>query len=145
MKIGLIGYGVVGKAAENTLKKKYEIIKYDKYQDLGLFSNLKACDFTFIMVPTPFDCEKNEVDDSAILESLNKLEKIDYKNVVIIKSTIPPGSCLKYLNNYNLDIVFNPEFLTEANFIDDFKNQNRIIIGGEDRNSILTKLYSNVY
>ena len=27
-------------------------------------------------------------------------------------------------------MVFNPEFLTEANYIDDFKNQNRIIIGG---------------
>ena len=30
----------------------------------------------------------------------------------------------------NIDIVFNPEFLTEANAINDFKNQNRIIIGG---------------
>jgi UDPglucose 6-dehydrogenase len=30
-----------------------------------------------------------------------------------------------------LDIVFNPEFLTEANAVEDYKNQNRIIIGGE--------------
>jgi UDPglucose 6-dehydrogenase len=30
----------------------------------------------------------------------------------------------------NIQIVFNPEFLTEANAIEDFKNQNRIIIGG---------------
>ena len=30
----------------------------------------------------------------------------------------------------NIQIVFNPEFLTEANSIEDFKNQNRIIIGG---------------
>jgi UDPglucose 6-dehydrogenase len=26
--------------------------------------------------------------------------------------------------------VFNPEFLTEANHIEDFKNQNRIVLGG---------------
>jgi UDPglucose 6-dehydrogenase len=31
----------------------------------------------------------------------------------------------------NIDIVFNPEFLTEANANEDYKNQNRIIIGGE--------------
>ena len=30
----------------------------------------------------------------------------------------------------NVTVVFNPEFLTEANFLDDFKNQDRIIIGG---------------
>jgi UDPglucose 6-dehydrogenase len=30
-----------------------------------------------------------------------------------------------------LNIVFNPEFLTEANANEDYKNQNRIIIGGE--------------
>ena len=42
MKIGLIGYGVVGKAAENTFKKSYNIVKYDKYQDLDEFSYLRS-------------------------------------------------------------------------------------------------------
>ena len=31
----------------------------------------------------------------------------------------------------NVSVIFNPEFLTEANFIEDFRNQSRIIIGGE--------------
>ena len=31
----------------------------------------------------------------------------------------------------NVNVVFNPEFLTEANYLDDFKNQNRIIVGGK--------------
>ena len=53
MKIGVVGYGVVGKAAVNTLKRKFEIVKYDKYQDLDSFDNLLPCDFVFIMVPTP--------------------------------------------------------------------------------------------
>ena len=30
----------------------------------------------------------------------------------------------------NVSVIFNPEFLTEANFVEDFKNQDRIIIGG---------------
>jgi UDPglucose 6-dehydrogenase len=51
--------------------------------------------------------------------------------VVVIKSTIPPGTTER-LNKgcKHIQVIFNPEFLTEANFIDDFKNQDRIIIGG---------------
>jgi UDPglucose 6-dehydrogenase len=64
---------------------------------------------------------------SMIVKSLNKKDFI-----VIIKSTIPPGTT-EMLNkeNENLNIVFNPEFLTEANAVEDYKNQNRIIIGGD--------------
>ena len=75
MNIGIIGYGVVGKAVSNTLSKKYNIIKFDKYIDHDKFEELKDCDFIFVTVPTPFDCQKNQVDESAIIESLNKLEK----------------------------------------------------------------------
>ena len=74
MKIGIIGYGVVGKAATKTFERKYEIVKYDKYQNLDSFELLLECDFVFIMVPTPFDCDKNTVDESAIIESLDKIE-----------------------------------------------------------------------
>ena len=49
-----------------------------------------------------------------------------------IKFIITPGTTNR-LNKEckNISVIFNPEFLTEANFIDDFRNQNRIIIGGE--------------
>ena len=74
--LGIIGYGVVGKAAAMTFSKKYEIIKYDKYQSLSNFEDLLACDCVFIMVPTPFNCKINQVDDSAVVESLSKLNKL---------------------------------------------------------------------
>jgi UDPglucose 6-dehydrogenase len=38
-----------------------------------------------------------------------------------------------------LDIVFNPEFLTEANANEDYKNQNRIVVGGERPGSTRVK------
>ena len=51
------------------------------------------------MVPTPFDCEKNEVNQNAIIESLIKLEEFSFQNIVVIKSTVPPvGSCDFYLD-----------------------------------------------
>ena len=110
-KIGIIGYGVVGKAAANTFEKFFTVIKYDKFQDLDSFDSLSECDFVFIMVPTPFDCEKNRVDLSAVKESLVKLASIDYKGIVLVKSTIPPGSCDSFSKDHSLKIVFNPEFL----------------------------------
>ena len=130
MKIGLIGYGVVGKAADYTLKKEYEIIKYDKFQQLDSFESLTSCDFIFIMVPTPFDCRSNVVDQSAVLESLEKLASINYSGIVIVKSTVPPGSCKNYSDKFNLKIVFNPEFLRESTTPnEDFENQDTIVIG----------------
>ena len=69
MKVGVIGHGVVGKAASNTFQKKYQVIIYDKFQDLDEFDRLSECSFVFIMVPAPFDCKKKLVDISAIEES----------------------------------------------------------------------------
>jgi UDPglucose 6-dehydrogenase len=60
--------------------------------------------------------------------------------IVVIKSTIPPGTTDQLNTEYsNLDIVFNPEFLTEANAVEDYKNQNRIIIGGDRPSSTYVK------
>ena len=56
---------------------------------------------------------------------------MDECKTIVVKSTIPPGTTAKWNSLFtNIQIVFNPEFLTEANSIEDFKNQNRIIIGG---------------
>ena len=53
IKIGIVGYGVVGKAADETLKSNYQIVKYDKFLNLDSFDNLMECKFVFVMVPTP--------------------------------------------------------------------------------------------
>ena len=130
--IGIIGYGVVGKAADLTLSKRYETIIYDKYQDLDKFEKLIETDFVFIVVPTPFDCRKSTVNLSAVEESLRRLKEINYSGIVIIKSTIPPGACDKFVEEYSLDIVFNPEFLRESTTPnEDFANQDTIVIGTE--------------
>ena len=64
--------------------------------------------------------------DLEILASIDQSEKI-----VIIKSTIPPGTTKGWDKCFTfLDIVFSPEFLTEANAVSDFDNQTRIILGG---------------
>lgn len=147
MLIGIIGYGVVGKAVDNTLSNYYKVIKYDKVGVHSKFSELADCNFIFITVPTPFDCEKNCVNLSAINESLDRLDDINYRKMVIIKSTVPPGTCDSYSNKYNYEIVFNPEFLRESTTPnEDFENQDTIVIGANSESSfdLVKKMYTEV-
>ena len=130
MKIGIIGFGVVGKAVANTLSKGFELVLYDKFKDLDEFEDLLNCDFVFITVPTPFDCRKNKTEDSAVVESLKKLDNLNFSNTVIIKSTLQPGFCDTYILKFNLKIAFNPEFLRESTTPNkDFKEQETVVIG----------------
>lgn len=147
MRIGIIGYGVVGKAINHTLEKEYEIVKYDKFVELDNFDNLLSCDFVFISVPTPFDCQKNVVDDAAIDESLELLSLKNYKGIVIIKSTVTFDLIENYLKKYNLDIAFNPEFLRESTTPnEDFSNQIVIVIGTDSKTIFgkIKKMYLKV-
>ena len=156
MKIGIMGQGYVGTAVRSTFEKYYDVKTYDKYQKEKTNSDikglLKSSDIIFVCVPTPMNpdgsCDTSIVEE--VIETLNSqysIMRLTYKKVIAIKSTIPPGTTDKLQKKYsNLGIVFNPEFLTEANFIDDFKNQNRIIIGGDRPYSTIVKqVYSKVF
>ncbi len=91
----------------------------------------------FVCLPTPM--LSSGAADLSIVESVldilanNPYQGSSSKRIVVIKSTIPPGSVERWnrkYNNKNLYVVFNPEFLTEANALNDMRNQNRIILGG---------------
>lgn len=54
--------------------------------------------------------------------------------IAVVKSTVPPGTTARWSAKYansGLHVVFQPEFLTEANALRDFEEQTRIVIGGE--------------
>jgi len=139
MNIGIVGQGFVGTAINYGLKNFYKIYTYDidKAKCNSTLSEIvKNCDIIFQCLPTPMK-KTGECDLSIVRKSLVNINHISKrlskaKNpIVIIKSTVPPGTT-ENLNkeNNNLEVIFSPEFLTEANSIDDFKNQTRIIIGG---------------
>ena len=140
MKIGIIGQGFVGKAVFDKLSSHYDVLTYDINKKLcnSSFKNIKnLCNIIFTCVPTPMN-----KDGSCHIEILNKIiEELSSKKELIIvnKSTVPPGTT-EYLNKIheNINVVFNPEFLTERNAKHDYENQKRIIIGGPK--SATTKL-----
>ena len=140
MNIGIVGQGYVGTAVKEVFSKHYNVETYDLDKDKCSVDYLEdiveLSNIIFICVPTPM--KKDGSCDTSIVEAVVKdiNDMVVSRNVsgriVAIKSTIPPGTTNR-LNKecHNISVIFNPEFLTEANFIDDFKNQNRIIIGGE--------------
>ena len=98
-------------------------------QELGkAFSNV-----FFVCLPTPM-FEDGEADLSIVEGALRELaEAGGADRIAVVKSTVPPGSTERWNKMFEgtgLHVVFNPEFLTEANALDDMRNQNRIILGG---------------
>jgi len=152
MKIGIIGQGYVGTAVKTIFEKHYEVETYDIKEDCSCISIsdlVNKTDIIFVCVPTPMNkdgsCNICIVED--VVREINFVTVDTPNRIVAIKSTIPPGTTTIFNNQYNnIDIVFNPEFLTEANFIEDFKNQNRIIIGGpRPATTKLRQVYSLVF
>jgi UDPglucose 6-dehydrogenase len=86
----------------------------------------------FVCLPTPM-YEDGEADLSIVEGVLHEIASVPGKHIAVVKSTVPPGSTEKWNKMFEgtgLAVVFNPEFLTEANALDDMRNQNRIILGG---------------
>ena len=155
MKIGIVGQGYVGTAVKEVFSKHYEVETYDLDKDKCSVDYLEdiveLSNIIFVCVPTPM--KKDGSCDTSIVESVVKdiNDMVISRNVsgriVAIKSTIPPGTTNR-LNKecHNISVIFNPEFLTEANFIEDFRNQSRIIIGGERPSTTkLRQVYSLVF
>ena len=135
MKIGIIGQGFVGSAVREGLKSYYDCFTYDLDPDKCRNTHdevVNNTDIIFVCVPTPMrksgECD-TRILENAILE-IDRALKPGSNPTLIIKSTVPPGTTDKMNAITNLDVCFSPEFLTEANSFDDFKNQTRIIIGG---------------
>ena len=149
MKIGIIGQGFVGNAIYQKFKNYYDVKTFDIKGMVYCNSKKEEtmlCDIVFVCLPTPMDqdgsCHTDIVEGAvADISSLNK------GNIVVIKSTIPPGTVAKWNKKYdNLNIAFNPEFLTEANAVSDFENQTRVILGGPRKATTKLKtIYSKVF
>ena len=133
MKIGIIGQGFVGTAVNEGLKPFFKIETFDinKNSTCNSLEELsKKSEVIFVCLPTPM--ELNGSCHLGIVENtLLGLDLVEECKTIVVKSTIPPGTTEKWNKKFNyIQVVFNPEFLTEANSIEDYKNQNRIIIGG---------------
>ena len=143
--IGIIGFGFVGKAVEYGFAgydkisghvPKHKVLIYDKYKRLdNLQKVLEESEIIFIALPTPFNEKTLQIDLSICDRMIDEISpKIASKGkVVVIKSTVTPGTTKRYAETYpEIPFAFNPEFLTEENYLQDFINTDRIVIGSDN-------------
>jgi nucleotide sugar dehydrogenase len=136
--VGVIGHGFVGTAIVHGFSLYANIRIFDTDPTRATHSLnevVNDSDFVFIGVPTPMtQVMGGEIDLSImdkVMEQVSHLYDGD-DTTFIIKSTVIPGTVEKYISQYpNLNIVFNPEFLTERSARLDFINCSRIVIGGD--------------
>ena len=151
MKIGIIGQGYVGTALKEGFQVFYQVETYDKY-DLGKSTHSKISDIVelsdviFVCVPTPMR-QDGSCYTGIVEEVIREINENANGQIVVIKSTVPPGTTDRINQEYtHSTVIFNPEFLTEANFIQDFKNQSRIILGGDRKGTnIVRQIYSRIF
>lgn len=138
-KIGIIGYGVVGKGMERLFKDHFEIVIYDI--DRGAKNFINQCDLAIICVPTPMK-EDGSCDTSIVEECVSWIEC----KHILIKSTVPPATTGTLEYKYAKSICFSPEYMGESkNFTPywkypdprDAKSHTFVIVGGTDASEIL--------
>ena len=133
MNIGIIGQGFVGNAVYQKFKKYYDIKTYDikgRIHCTGSEQETLDNEIVFICLPTPMN-KDGSCHTDIVEASIKRVFEFGVAKTVVIKSTVPPKSTAKWNKQFpTLDIVFNPEFLTEANAVSDYENQTRIILGG---------------
>lgn len=134
---------------EDLMKKNKNNIRYTVDGNVAY----KEADVIFIGVGTP-----ERQDGSANLEYVYNVIDTIIKNLkkdttIVVKSTVPIGTNDKierYINNnikssIKVDIVSNPEFLSQGTAIQDTLNAKRIIIGAntEKAKKVMSEIYKN--
>ena len=130
MKIGVIGLGVVGSAIKTGFEELgHDVFGHDIKNNTSINDvlNTKIC---YICVPTPPD-KIGRCDTAIVADVIKKLSELKYSGLVIIKSTVEPGTTDRLSNSFpNLNVGFVPEFLRERCAISDFiVNHDVCIIG----------------
>jgi len=136
--VTIIGYGWVGKSMHRLFPDAYI---YSSSQ--GGKQRASEGQIAFVCVPTPVIGEGKL--DISIVEECVAWCKCP---LIVIRSTVNPGTCDYLSKKYNKRIIMQPEYLGETaqHPLLDEKNTPFVIIGGDapDRR-ILINLYSEVY
>lgn len=133
-KIAIIGHGYVGQAVERFFNKHFKVVVYDpKYftgiqpdrtiqsdEDVTILFNedietnkseANGCDLAVICVPTP-EAADHSVDLSYVREAVGWLGT----PLILVKSTIPPGTTDSLIQSFGKHVVFSPEYIGEGKY-----------------------------
>lgn len=133
--IGILGVGWVGGQVKRYFeeRKNYtagvDIFSYDA-DPAKCVGDISQAELFFVTLPSPRNPETGACDVSIIDEVLAKVLTPLTDKIVVLKSTVPPGTTEKYQAKYpQHKFLFNPEFLTESRAWEDMCKPDRQIVG----------------
>lgn len=110
----------------------WDQVQADNLQATMRTEDLAICDIVLICVGTP-PLEGGGTNMEMFIRAVNSIDGIfqDENAIVVIRSTVPPGSCelLQAGDNVKARVIFAPEFLREGSSIEDFENPGIAVIG----------------
>lgn len=124
MKVAIVGVGVVGKAMHSLFP---DAIIYDEPLGIGTRNEVNSCDVAFVCVPTP-GIGEGQLDTSIVENVVSWLEV----GLIILRSTVNPGTTDYLKKKYQRHIVFQPEYLGETvdHPLTDMRHRPFLILGG---------------
>lgn len=132
-KVGVLGVGMVGGPIARYF---LEVKGFERGKDLFLYDadpkknytdDISQASVIFVAVPSPRSPKDGSADISIVERAV---EGIQGEKVVVIKSTVPPGTTENLQKKYpQHKFLFNPEFLTESRAWEDMMRPDRQIVG----------------
>lgn len=151
-KVAIIGNGYVGKAYHKFFP---DAVMYNRHIKSGAWEQgetnnrdeVNECELAIVCVPTPMK-EDGSADTSIVEEVVAWLKT----PLILVKSTIPPGTTKSLKEKYNKRICHSPEYVGEGGYYVPFwlfphptepQHHSFMIIGGDpkDREDILQFFY----
>ncbi|MBA2853128.1 UDPglucose 6-dehydrogenase [Methanococcus maripaludis] len=135
---------------EEQLEGELKLFINENLKFTSSYESVYNSDIVFLCVGTPQD-DFGNADLKFLYSAVESLKKYieDKHKTVVIKSTVPVGTCRKIkeiLKDYPVEVISNPEFLREGIAFKDFFEPERIVLGFENPENIeSTKLLKRVY
>lgn len=122
--VGIVGLGYVGTGMKNLFNRCVSAF-YDPFKDpyVEVYAKdgvkmvaknskemVNGCDMALVCVPTPD--EEGVCDTSYVEEAVSWLKA----PLIVVKSTVPPGTTERLAVKYSKNVVFSPEYLGEGGY-----------------------------
>lgn len=138
MRIGIIGFGNIGRAISFSFSKiGHDTFIHDKALNTNI-DNVMDTEVCYICVPTN-SSEDGSCDVSIVQDVVKDLVSRNYSGIIAIKSTVIIGTTANLIEELGTDkICMVPEFLRERCAIPDFTENHDICVIGTENEEVFT-------
>lgn len=119
---------------DSYLEKYFAEEKLNLKATTNYMDAFEGAEYVIICTPTNYDENNNFFDTSSVEDTIEKIQLMEKKPIIIIKSTIPIGFTNMMRKKYKMkNIIFSPEFLREGKALYDNLYPSRIIVGEKSK------------